>query len=346
MAKYLDLEGLTSYDGKIKEYVVPKTRKVNNKELSADISLGAGDVGAEALGTSTGVVASHNIDSSAHGNRFINFVPKSNANVPGGFAKLDDNAKIGLAQIPDAVLGQVEYLGQWNASTGAASGSDLRSPAGRAYRKGDYFVCSVAGNKVPKADGTEGSVSGTINYAVGDWLIYTTEWEKVDNTDAVTSVCGRTGAITLTKNDVGLDKVQNLDIDSVPTASSYNYVYSAGVAAALSYKQDVLMFDDTPTAGSNNPVKSGGIKTELDKKANTADIPTTLAELAEDTTHRVVTDTEKSTWNGKQAKLTFDTTPTAGSSNPVTSGGVKTALNAKQDTMTAITTAEINALFA
>jgi hypothetical protein len=36
-------------------------------------------------------------------------------------------------------------------------------------------------------------------------------------------------------------------------------------------------------------------------------IPTTLAELADDTTHRLVTDTEKSTWNDKQAALTPDT---------------------------------------
>lgn len=35
--------------------------------------------------------------------------------------------------------------------------------------------------------------------------------------------------------------------------------------------------------------------------------------------------------DGKQDKLTFDTTPTASSTNPVTSGGVKTALDGKQD---------------
>ena len=37
-----------------------------------------------------------------------------------------------------------------------------------------------------------------------------------------------------------------------------------------------------------------------------------------------------------QSKLTFDTTPTADSTNPVTSGGIKTALNAKQDAFTII----------
>lgn len=46
----------------------------------------------------------------------------------------------------------------------------------------------------------------------------------------------------------------------------------------------------------------------------------------------LVTTGEKYTWNNKQNKLTFDTTPTAGSSNPVTSEGIKTAMDGKSDT--------------
>ena len=38
---------------------------------------------------------------------------------------------------------------------------------------------------------------------------------------------------------------------------------------------------------------------------------------------------ERTKWNGKQDKLTFDTAPTANSTNPVTSGGVKTELDKK-----------------
>jgi tellurite resistance-related uncharacterized protein len=37
-----------------------------------------------------------------------------------------------------------------------------------------------------------------------------------------------------------------------------------------------------------------------------------------------------------EINLTFDTTPTADSTNPVTSGGIKTALNAKQDVFTIV----------
>ena len=63
-----------------------------------------------------------------------------------------------------------------------------------------------------------------------------------------------------------------------------------------------------------------------------------LSDATEDATHRVVTDTEKATWNAKQNALTFDTTPTAGSTNPVTSGGVKTALDAKANSSDIIKT--------
>lgn len=42
-----------------------------------------------------------------------------------------------------------------------------------------------------------------------------------------------------------------------------------------------------------------------------------------------VTAGERAKWDGKQDKLTFDTAPTANSTNPVTSGGVKTELDKK-----------------
>lgn len=44
-----------------------------------------------------------------------------------------------------------------------------------------------------------------------------------------------------------------------------------------------------------------------------------------------LTDTDPITWESVQSSLTFDTTPTAGSKNPVTSGGIKTALDTKLD---------------
>jgi hypothetical protein len=47
-----------------------------------------------------------------------------------------------------------------------------------------------------------------------------------------------------------------------------------------------------------------------------------------------VTAAQKTAWSGKQAALTFDSTPTSGSTNPVTSGGIKTALDANATNLT------------
>lgn len=72
---------------------------------------------------------------------------------------------------------------------------------------------------------------------------------------------------------------------------------------------------------------------EYTKTEDLADIAISgnLSDAIQDATHRVVSDAEKSTWNAKQDALTFDETPTAGSSNPVKSGGIKNAIQGVQD---------------
>ena len=87
-----------------------------------------------------------------------------------------------------ALSGFVNYKGTWNASTNTPT---LVSSVGT---KGDYYVVSVTGST---------NLNGITTWTQGDWAIFNgTAWEKVDNTDLVTSVAGRTGAITLTTADV------------------------------------------------------------------------------------------------------------------------------------------------
>jgi hypothetical protein len=88
-----------------------------------------------------------------------------------------------------ALSGFVNYEGTWNASTNTPT---LVSSVGT---KGDYYVVSVTGST---------NLNGITTWTQGDWAIFNgSAWEKVDNTDLVTSVAGRTGAITLTTADVG-----------------------------------------------------------------------------------------------------------------------------------------------
>lgn len=84
----------------------------------------------------------------------------------------------------NSVLGGAIYEGTWNANTNSPT---LTSSSGT---KGYYYVVSVSGAT---------NLDGIIDWKVGDWAIYNgTTWDKVDNTDAVSSVNGLVGAIALT----------------------------------------------------------------------------------------------------------------------------------------------------
>lgn len=100
---------------------------------------------------------------------------------PDGTNNLIVDGKINTKYIPDSVLGQLEYKGTWDASTGTS---------GLTVEKGHYYICSKAGSKYPNAS------ASSVSFAVGDWVVYNgTSWDKVDNTDAVTMVNGQIGNV-------------------------------------------------------------------------------------------------------------------------------------------------------
>ena len=105
-----------------------------------------------------------------------------------GLAELDTNGKVPLAQLPDDVLGTLQYQGMWNAATNTPT---ITSGTGT---KGHYYVVNVAGTT---------NVDGITDWQVGDWIVFNgTAWEKIDNTDKVSSVNGKTGAVILTTTDI------------------------------------------------------------------------------------------------------------------------------------------------
>lgn len=65
--------------------------------------------------------------------------------------------------------------------------------------------------------------------------------------------------------------------------------------------------------------KTAEVNSALASKANSSAIPTSLSALSEDSTHRLTTDNEKATWNGKQNALGF--TPLSNSDSTVTKQG-------------------------
>jgi hypothetical protein len=86
-------------------------------------------------------------------------------------------------------IGALVYKGTWNAS---ANTPTLTSGVGN---KGDYYYVSVAGST---------NLDGITDWQVGDLALFNgTVWQKIDNTDAVQSVNGKTGVVVLNPNDVG-----------------------------------------------------------------------------------------------------------------------------------------------
>lgn len=99
-----------------------------------------------------------------------------------GYAGLDSAGKVPAAQLPDATVGALAYVGTWNASTNSPT-----IPAASAGNKGWYYMVATAGAT---------SVGGITDWKVGDWLVSNgATWDKIDNTDAVNSVAGLTGVI-------------------------------------------------------------------------------------------------------------------------------------------------------
>lgn len=94
------------------------------------------------------------------------------------------------SQINSLVSG-VSFRGTWNASTNTPA---LASGVGTG---GHYYIVSVAGST---------TLNGVSSWAVGDWVVFngvSSVWQRVPNTQLVSSVNGFTGAVSITSSDVG-----------------------------------------------------------------------------------------------------------------------------------------------
>jgi hypothetical protein len=149
------------------------------------------------------------------------------------------------ADVTDIIGTPLVYKGLWNAVTNTPTLADGVGTAGSTY------VVSVAG--------TRNLGSGAQDFEVNDLVIYNgTTWQKVDHTDAVVSVAGKTGAVTLVKADVGLSNVDNTSDASKPVSTAQAAADAAILVSAESYSDgkvlDSIADSDTTHAPSRNSV--------------------------------------------------------------------------------------------
>jgi hypothetical protein len=132
-----------------------------------------------------------------------------------------------------SVAGGLSYQGTWNASTNTPT---LASSTGT---NGYYYIVSTAGST---------NLNGITDWQIGDWLLFNgTVWQKIDQTNLVTSVNSQTGAVTLTYTDVNaIGSITSTD-GSV-TVSTTSGVADLSVAVAASTLNVVCQVRNTTGA--------------------------------------------------------------------------------------------------
>ncbi len=218
-------------------------------------------------------------------------------NITGGTVQATDTMLTAFGKLQNQINGLVGgsiYQGTWNASTNTPA---LASGVGT---KGYYYIVSVAGTT---------NLDGITDWFVGDWAIFDgTAWQQVDNTDAVVSVNGQTGAVSLTT-------------DNIPEGATNQYFTNTRSRASLSFAAGSGAYNSTtgvitiPT--NTNQLTNGASFITLASLSGTAPIVysnTTGAisiTQASASSNGYLSSTDWNTFNNKQAALT----------NPVTGTG-------------------------
>ena len=119
---------------------------------------------------------------------------KVNKGIANGYAPLDGNNKVPLLHINDSLIGNVKWKGLYDgiviSSSPDASLNGQSLPAPSSTNTGWYFVSNST------------FTNGGLDYTDGDWIISNgITWGRIDNTDAVSTVFGRTGHVIATNGD-------------------------------------------------------------------------------------------------------------------------------------------------
>lgn len=112
--------------------------------------------------------------------RYLDDVDRSSIQ-DGRFLKYDAATKKFVFSAID--LSALNYQGVWDA---LANSPALATGTGT---KGYYYIVGTAGTT---------ALNGISDWKIGDWVVFSgTAWQKIDNTDSVTSVNGQTGPVVL-----------------------------------------------------------------------------------------------------------------------------------------------------
>ena len=133
------------------------------------------------------------------------------------------------------VVGGLTYQGTWNASTNTPT---LTSSVGT---NGYYYIVATAGST---------NLNGITDWQIGDWLMFNgSVWQKIDQSNLVTSVNGQTGAVSLTTTNIS-EGTNQYYLDSrarsaVSAGTGISYSSATGVITNSAPDQTVVLSGGT-----------------------------------------------------------------------------------------------------
>jgi hypothetical protein len=246
-------------------------------------------------------------------------------NITGGSVVATDSILEAFGKVQNQINGLIGgsiYKGTWNASTNTPT---ITSGVGTT---GWYYIVSVPGST---------TIDGISDWNLGDWIIFDgTAWQQVDNTDAVVSVNGQTGAVSLASSDIpeGLTNLYYtparartaISLTTTGTSGAATYDNITGVLNIPQYQGGVTSFNTRTGAVT---LSSGDITGALGYTPYNSTNPAgyiTSAALA-----GYVPTTRTLTINGTSYDLSADRTWTISTGGALPTGGTAGQILAKID---------------
>jgi hypothetical protein len=143
---------------------------------------------------------------------------------------IGSDGKINPLYLPDSIVGQMVYGGVFNvngiinaSSYAPVLDGSLINTIKTEHYPGYYFIAQ--GNY---------TFAG-LAFSNGDWAVcqgnHSPAWMKIDNSDDVSSVNGKKGAVVITKADLGLGNVDNTADINKPVSTAQQMAINTAVAA-------------------------------------------------------------------------------------------------------------------
>ena len=201
----------------------------------------------------------------------------------------------------EILMGEVAYLGSVSGEVEITEDDSAAAIA--------VAAAEAAAESKEECDGVLADVTDIVNNFESA-IPTVTVTKDVEHHQAIITVTDKNGVTSTTIDDgvpgVTPDITVTATTDALSSQTPTVTVTKTGTDEAPSFALAFSGLKGSDGSGSPTWGSIGGtlsnqtdLKNALDAKANTSDIPDDLSDLNDDSSHRLVTDTEKSTWNGK-----------------------------------------------